>query len=82
MRRTRFTKNSRIRDVFLECGECRETCNPKGPIPRTPTTEAVPQRSLIISVGIVHKLWAPVWSKEPVVRGGVVIFVFELDAVR
>jgi len=79
MRRARFTKNSHIRDVLLDCGECRETRNPKDPIPRTPTRETVPQRSLAISVGIVHALWTLVWSKEPVVRGRVVAFVFELD---
>jgi len=82
MRRARFTKNSRIHDVLLDCGECRETCDPKSPIPGVPTTETVPQRSPVISVGIVHELWALVRSKEPVVRGGVVIFVFELDGAR
>ena len=57
MPRARFTKNSRIRNVLFDCGESRETGDPKGPIPRTPTTETVPRCHLAIGVGIVHKLW-------------------------
>ena len=59
MRRGRFSENLRIRNVLLDSGECRETCDPKGPIPGTPTKETVPRRSLVISVRIVHELWSP-----------------------
>jgi len=81
-RRAQFTENSHIHDVLLDCGECRETRDTEGLIPRTPTAEAAPQCPFVISVGVVHKLRALVWSKEPMVRGGAMRFVFELDGAQ
>ena len=49
--------------------------------------ETAPRFFLIISIRIVHKLWAFVRSKEPMVRGGDemlagVMLVVELDGVQ
>lgn len=64
--------------MLLDNGECCKTRDPEGTVPRTPTGETVPQCSLAICVGIVHKLRAFIGSKEPMVRGRVMIFAFEL----
>jgi len=69
-----------ICNMLLDRGECHETRNIRGlgnPATGTPTTEAEPPCVLVISVGIVHELWAFVRSEEPVVRGGVTTFVIE-----
>jgi hypothetical protein len=66
--------------VLFYCGERRETPDPAISILIIPpTTETTPQLFLFISIGIVHKLWAFVWSKEPMIHGGVEIFVKELE---
>lgn len=44
-----------------------------------PTNKTVPQALFVISVGIVHKLWVFVWSKESIGHGGITRFVIELE---
>ena len=77
---TQFTNNSLNRDVLLDYGERRETCDPENtaPIP-SPTKETVPQHFLIMGVGIVHKLWKLLRSEGSMVHSRGTILVIELD---
>ena len=75
-RSTWVTKNLPISDVLLDHGECRKT---RGRDPITPAMETVPPSHPIVSVGIMHEFWGLARSEEPMVRVGVLVFVFKLD---
>ena len=79
--RAQFTEDALGDDVLLDRGECRQISDPRNQAPMTPTAETTPRWFLVISVGIMHKLWAFVRSKEPMVPRGVGMFIVDLDGM-